>query len=73
MVTGCLLILALQQQQTFLNSNVITGWNTYTTPPLSKLPGRRTGKGFKRGTTYTYICCQHPFMRGSFRVRPAGS
>ncbi len=54
-----------------LNYNVTTGSNTYTTPPLTNLPGRRKGKGFRRGTTYTYFCRLHPFMRGSFRVRPA--
>ena len=54
-----------------INANVTTGSNTYTTPQLWNLPGRRKGKKFKRGTTYTYFCRLHPFMRGSFRVRPA--
>jgi len=57
----------------FLNSNVTTGSNVYTTPPLRNLPAQRKGKGFKRGTTYTYFCRLHPYMRGSFRVRPGGS
>ena len=39
------------------SSEVTTGSNTYTTPPLSK-PGK----------TYTYFCRIHPFMRGSIRV-----
>ncbi len=52
-----------------LNSNVTTGSNTWTTPPLKNLPNRRKGKSFKRGTTYSYFCRLHPFMRGSFRVR----
>jgi len=53
---------------TGLNSNVTVGTNAYTTPPLGELTGR-SGKGIKRGTTYTYFCRLHPFMRGSFRVR----
>jgi plastocyanin len=50
------------------SSEVTTGSNTYTTPPLTK-----------RGKTYTYFCRIHPFMRGSIRVkgerpkRPNGS
>jgi plastocyanin len=39
------------------SSEVTTGSNVYTTPPLTK-PGR----------TYTYFCRIHPFMRGSIRV-----
>ncbi len=54
---------------TGLNSNVTTGSDTYTTPPLNNLPQRRKGKRIKRGTTYSYFCRLHPFMRGSFRVR----
>jgi hypothetical protein len=54
---------------TGLNSNVTTGSNTYTTPPLGELPRGRNGKKIKRGSTYTYFCRLHPFMRGSFRVR----
>jgi plastocyanin len=44
---------------------VTTGSNTWTTPPLTKSPGAN-----KRGTTYTYFCRIHPFMRGSIRVKP---
>jgi plastocyanin len=40
-----------------LSSEVTTGSNVYTTPPLAK-PGK----------TYTYFCRIHPFMRGSIRV-----
>jgi plastocyanin len=40
-----------------ISSEVTTGSNVYTTPPLTK-PGR----------TYTYFCRIHPFMRGSIRV-----
>ncbi len=40
-----------------LSSEVTTGSNVYTTPPLTK-PGK----------TYTYFCRIHPFMRGSVRV-----
>jgi plastocyanin len=40
------------------SSEVTTGSNTYTTPPLTK-PGK----------TYTYFCRIHPFMRGSIRVK----
>jgi hypothetical protein len=54
-----------------LNYNVTTGSNAYTTPPLSTLPTRAKGKRIKRGTTYTYFCRLHPYMRGSFRVRSA--
>jgi plastocyanin len=39
------------------SSEVTTGSNAYTTPPLTK-PGK----------TYTYFCRIHPFMRGSIRV-----
>jgi plastocyanin len=39
------------------SSEVTTGSNTYTTPPLTK-PGK----------TYTYFCRIHPFMRGSIRT-----
>jgi plastocyanin len=40
------------------SSEVTTGSNVYTTPPLTK-PG-----------TYTYFCRIHPFMRGAIRVEP---
>ena len=43
---------------TGFSSEVTTGTQTYTTPPLTK-PGK----------TYTYFCRIHPFMRGSIRVR----
>ncbi len=43
---------------TNLSTEVTTGSNVYTTPPLTK-PGK----------TYTYFCRIHPFMRGSIRVR----
>ena len=39
------------------SSEVTTGSNVYTTPPLTQ-PGK----------TYTYFCRIHPFMRGSVRV-----
>ncbi len=39
------------------STEVTTGSNVYTTPPLTK-PGK----------TYTYFCRIHPFMRGSVRV-----
>ena len=41
----------------FTSSEVTTGSNVYTTPPLTKA-----------GNTYTYFCRIHPFMRGSIRV-----
>jgi hypothetical protein len=41
------------------STEVTTGSNTFTTPPLTK-----------RGKTYTYFCRIHPFMRGSVRVKP---
>jgi plastocyanin len=44
---------------------VTTGTNTWTTPSLRALPSAN-----KRGTTYTYFCRIHPFMRGSIRVKP---
>lgn len=44
---------------TFTSSEVTTGSNVYTTPPLKKA-----------GKTYTYFCRIHPFMRGSVRVKP---
>ena len=40
------------------STEVTTGSDTFTTPPLTK-PG-----------TYTYFCRIHPFMRGSVRVKP---
>jgi plastocyanin len=40
------------------STEVTTGSNVYTTPPLTK-----------RGKTYTYFCRIHPFMRGAIRVR----
>ncbi len=52
-----------------LNVNVPIGDNTWTTPQLGELSEARSGKRVKRGTTYTYFCRLHPFMRGSFRVR----
>ncbi|MFL5869530.1 MAG: hypothetical protein ACJ75R_00480 [Solirubrobacterales bacterium] len=42
-----------------LSTEVTTGSDVYTTPPLTK-----------RGKTYTYFCRIHPFMRGSIRVAP---
>ena len=54
---------------TGLNSNVTIGSNSYTTPPMANLAQRRRGEDFKRGTTYSYFCRLHPYMRGSFRVR----
>jgi plastocyanin len=42
---------------TGLSTEVTTGSNVYRTPPL------------KAGTTYTYFCRIHPFMRGSIRVK----
>jgi hypothetical protein len=54
---------------TGLNSNVTIGSNSYTTPPLGDRAQGRSGGSIKRGTTYTYFCRLHPFMRGSFRVR----
>ncbi len=53
-----------------LNANVTIGSNE-----LHDAAARRTllrggtAKSIKRGTTYTYFCRLHPFMRGSFRVR----
>jgi plastocyanin len=46
------------------SSGVTTGTNTWTTPPLTESPTAN-----KRGTTYTYFCRIHPFMRGSIRVK----
>jgi plastocyanin len=43
---------------TGVSTEVTTGSNTYTTPPLTK-PGK----------TYTYFCRIHPYMRGSIRVK----
>jgi plastocyanin len=43
---------------TGISTEVTTGSNTYTTPPLTK-PGK----------TYTYFCRIHPYMRGSIRVK----
>ena len=43
------------------SSEVTTGSNQFTTPPLTKA-----------GKTYTYFCRIHPFMRGSIRVRDDG-
>ena len=40
------------------STEVTTGTNVYTTPPLTK-PGK----------TYSYFCRIHPFMRGSVRVK----
>jgi plastocyanin len=45
---------------TGLSSEVTTGSDLYTTPPLTK-PG-----------TYTYFCRIHPFMRGAIRVKSQG-
>jgi plastocyanin len=39
------------------STEVTTGSNVYTTPPLTE-----------RGRTYTYFCRIHPFMRGAIRV-----
>jgi plastocyanin len=44
------------------SSEVTTGSNEFTTPPL-------TSRGKKHGKTYTYFCRIHPFMRGSVRVK----
>ena len=41
--------------------------STYTTPPLTTSPSANS-----KGTTYTYFCRIHPFMRGSIRVRDNG-
>lgn len=46
------------------SSEVTTGSNTYTTPPLTA--GKNAGKP---GSTYTYFCRIHPYMRGSIRVK----
>jgi plastocyanin len=46
------------------SKEVTTGTDTYTTPPLPL--GRKAGK---RGSTYTYFCRIHPYMRGSIRVK----
>lgn len=43
---------------------VTTGSNVWTTPPLTASPSAN-----KRGSTYTYFCRIHPFMRGSVRVK----
>jgi len=43
------------------SSEVTTGSNQFTTPPLTDA-----------GATYTYFCRIHPFMRGSIRVRGGG-
>ncbi len=47
------------------SAGVTSGDSTYTTPPLTASPGAN-----KLGTTYTYFCRIHPFMRGSIRVEP---
>lgn len=47
------------------STEVTTGSNEYTTPPLTWRPNKRG----KRTTTYTYFCRIHPLMRGSIRVR----
>jgi plastocyanin len=46
------------------STEVTTGSNVYTTPALTASPTAN-----KRGTTYTYFCRIHPFMRGSIRVK----
>ena len=46
------------------SAGVTTGSNVYTTPPLTKSPSAD-----RSGTTYTYFCRIHPFMRGSIRVK----
>jgi plastocyanin len=43
---------------------VTTQSNQYTTPALTESPTAN-----KRGTTYTYFCRIHPYMRGSLRVK----
>ena len=48
----------------FASAGVTTGSNTWTTPALTASPTAN-----KRGTTYTYFCRIHPFMRGSIRVK----
>lgn len=47
------------------SAGVTTGDSTYTTPPLTTSP-----TAGKNGTTYTYFCRIHPYMRGSIRVEP---
>ena len=54
---------------TGLNAKVPINSNSWSTPPLGELKTARNGKRIKGGTTYTYFCRLHPFMRGSFRVR----
>jgi hypothetical protein len=49
---------------TFISSEVTTGSNTYTTPPLAG-----NAKHPRKAKTYTYFCRIHPFMRGSIRVK----
>jgi len=49
---------------TFTSAGVTTGSNQYTTPPLTESPSAN-----ERGSTYTYFCRIHPFMRGSIRVK----
>ena len=46
------------------SAGVTTQTSTYTTPPLTSSPTAN-----KRGTTYTYFCRIHPYMRGSIRVK----
>ena len=48
------------------SSEVTTGSNVYTTPPLPYRAGKNKSK---KTTTYTYFCRIHPLMRGSIRVR----
>ena len=49
---------------TFISAGVTTGSNVYTTPPLTESPTAND-----RGSTYTYFCRIHPYMRGSIRVK----
>ncbi len=47
------------------STEVTTGSNVYTTPPLTFKPNKKK----RKTTTYTYFCRIHPLMRGSIRVR----
>jgi hypothetical protein len=52
------------------STEVTTGSNTYTTPPLREGKRRKKRGRRPRGKVYTYFCRIHPFMRGSVRVKP---
>ena len=49
---------------TGFTTGVTTGSNQYTTPAFTESP-----TAGERGTTYTYFCRIHPYMRGSLRVK----